>query len=258
MLYEDKIAQVDELNQQVESLRPVDPHVLAQIKEYFRIALTYSSNAIEGNTLTETETKVVLEDGLTVAGKPLRDHYEASGHSEAFDRIYTLARKKTLSEKDILGVHRLFYHRIDSANAGQYRKTPVVITGTDYVPPAPRYVAARMKKFVEGLPAQRKKLHPIVFAAKLHAGIVDIRPFVDGNGRTARLLMNLALFQAGYSITIIPPILRADYIGLIKKAQTDSRDDADFVRFISGRVYESTKDYLRLLKQLRDSGAESK
>jgi len=109
--------------------------LLKPLKEYYRIGFTYSSNAIEGHTLTETETKVVLEDGLTIAGKPLRDHYEASGHSEAYDLIYSLSRKKTITEKDILNIHKLFYYRIDQESAGQYRKIPVVITGTTYVPP---------------------------------------------------------------------------------------------------------------------------
>jgi Fic family protein len=194
-------------------------------------------------------TKVVLEDGLTIAGKPLRDHYEAAGHGEAFDFMFELSKKRTFTEKDVLKLHRLFYYRIDEESAGKYRKVPVIITGTEYLPPPPGRVPAAMRKFVAKIPVMRKKLHPVVFAAKLHEEIVDIHPFVDGNGRAARLLMNLALLQAGYTITVIPPILRPDYIALIKRAQTGKKEDTDFVNFISGRVYESTKDYLRLLKQ---------
>ncbi len=250
MNYENKADQIDELNRQIHALRPVDQSLLRQIKEYYRIGLTYSSNAIEGNTLTETETKVVLEDGLTIAGKPLRDHYEASGHSEAFDLVYELAQKKTFSEKDVQHIHRLFFYRIDEATAGKFRMVPVVISGTNYVPPSPGKVPALMKEFITRLPALRKKNHPVAFAAKVHAGLVDIHPFVDGNGRTARLLMNLALLQAGYGITLIPPVLRADYIALVKRSQTGKKDDTDFLNFISCMVYESTKDYLRLLKRL--------
>jgi Fic family protein len=248
--YENKNAQIDELNRQIRLLRPIAQPLLSQIREYFRIGLTYSSNAIEGNTLTETETKVVLEDGLTIAGKPLKDHYEASGHSEAFDFIQGLAKKRTLTERDILNVHRLFYYRIDEGAAGKYRKVPVVITGTDYVPPPAGKVPAQVKRFVAKLPSQRKSLHPVTFAAKVHSGLVDIHPFVDGNGRTARLILNLALIQAGYVITIIPPVLRAEYIALVKRSQTGKRNDLDFINFISCMVYESTKDYLRLLKKL--------
>lgn len=249
--YENKLAQIDELNKKIKSFRPISKDLLKQIKEYFRIGLTYSSNALEGNTLTETETKVVLEDGLTIAGRPLRDHYEASGHSEAFDCMYELSKKKkAISEKDILNIHRLFYYRIDKNNAGKYRKVPVVITGTEYVPPAPGKVPGLMKKLVAKIPALRKKHHSVVFAAKLHEELVNIHPFVDGNGRAARLLMNLALIQEGYTVTIIPPVLRADYIALVKRSQTGKKDDTEFVNFISCMVYESTKDYLRLLTRL--------
>lgn len=248
---QNKLDQIDRLQKKIDSFLPVPEEALKPIKEYFRIGLTYSSNAIEGNTLTETETKIVLEDGLTISGKPLRDHYEAAGHSEAFDLIYELAKKKTLSEKDILGIHRLFYYRMDEAHAGKYRKVPVMISGTEYLPPAPDKIQPLMKKLVAKIPGLKKKLHPVVFAAKLHLELVTLHPFVDGNGRTARLLMNLALFQAGYPITIVPPVLRADYIATLKRAQTGKKDDTDFVNFIGCRVYESSKDYLRLLKHMR-------
>ena len=251
MNYENKNDQIDKLNKQIAQFRSIAGPLLKQIKDYFRIGITYSSNALEGNTLTETETKVVLEDGLTIAGKPLKDHYEASGHSDAFNYIYNLDKKKTINEKDILEIHRLFYYRIDEANAGKYRKVPVIITGTEYVPPVPDKIPGLMKKFIgKKIPLLKKKLHPIIFAAKLHEEIVNIHPFVDGNGRTARLVMNLALFQSGYTVTVIPPIMRADYIGLVKKSQTGKMDSTDFVNFISCMVYESTKDYLRLLKSL--------
>ena len=250
MRYENKIDKVDILNEQIKLFRPINETFLKQVKEYFRIGLTYSSNAIEGNTLTETETKVVLEDGLTVAGKPLKDHYEASGHSEAFDFVYSLAKGKSITEKDILNIHRLFYYRIDQSQAGKYRKVPVIITGTEYTPPSPSKVAGLMKKFVTKIPSMKKKQHPVIFAAKLHEELVNIHPFVDGNGRTARLLMNLALFQTGYPVTVIPPILRADYIALVKQTQNNKKDDTDFVNFISCMAYESSKDYLRLLKHL--------
>ncbi len=109
---------------------------MAQLREYYRIGLTYSSNAIEGNTLTESETKVVLEDGLTIGGKPLRDHLEAVGHSEALNMVYGLSQGNIIDEQSILDIHRLFYHRIDSENAGRYRTKAVIITGTTYTPPA--------------------------------------------------------------------------------------------------------------------------
>lgn len=190
-----------------------------------------------------------MEDGLTIACKPLKDHYVASGLSEAFDFVYDFAQKKTITENDILTIHTLFYYRIDHQNAGQYRKVPLIITGTGYIPPSPAKIPSLMKKFVQKISAMRSKFHPVVFSAKLHEELVNIHPFVDSNGRTARLLMNLSLFQAGYVITIIPPVLRSDYIALIKRSQTEKKKSADFENFVSCMVYKSTQDYLRLLKK---------
>lgn len=250
MTYENKIKEIDELKKKTDKHRPFDKHTLKQLKEYYRIGLTYSSNALEGNSLTETETKIVLEDGITIGGKPVKDHYEAMGHSEAYDLLYRLATNKEIAEKDILELHRLFYYRIDETNAGHYRKVKVIITGTEFVPPAPARIPRLMKEFVSKIPGKRKKLHPVEFAAILHREMVSIHPFVDGNGRTARLLMNLALLQCGYTIAVIPPILRNEYIDAIKKTQTSPQTDAPFVNFISAMVYESMRDYLRLLNAL--------
>lgn len=223
---------------------------MEQLKEYYRIGLTYSSNALEGNSLTETETKIVLEDGITIGGKPIRDHYEATGHSEAYNLLYRLAKNKEITEKDILDLHRLFYYRIDEKNAGKYRKEKVIITGTEFIPPPPSKLSGLMKKFARNIPLIRKKYHPVEFSALIHKEFVTIHPFVDGNGRTARLLMNLALLQSGYVITIIPPVLRNYYISAIGKTQIEPVDNTTFVNFISAMVYESMKDYMRLLNAL--------
>ncbi len=249
MLYENHIQQVDELKKQIDKHRPLNKDQIERLKEYYRIGLTYSSNALEGNSLTETETKVVIEDGLTIGGKPIKDHYEAMGHSEAFDHLYGLAKTKTIQEKDILELHRLFYYRIDAQNAGKYRKVKILITGTEFTPPFPSQVPVLMKKFVAKI-AKRKKLHPVEFAAWIHKELVTVHPFKDGNGRTARLLMNLALLQSGYCITIIAPVVRADYINAIKKAQIPPQSDQPFINFISCMVYESMDDFIRLLNAL--------
>ena len=252
MAYDNKINDIDKLNNEIDAFRPIKKELLAQIKEYYRIGLTYTSNAIEGNTLTETETKIVLEDGLTIAGKPLKDHYEASGHSDAYDMMYELAKKKLIVEKNILDIHRLFYYRIDNENAGKYRSVSVIITGTNYIPPPPSKVPALMKQLVTHISKIQKTTHPVELAAILHKKLVDIHPFIDGNGRTARLLMNLTLLQHGYVITTIPPVVRNDYMMILKKSQTGNNDATDFIHFISTMVYESTKDYLRMLKKLHE------
>ncbi len=135
MKYENRLADNDKLQEKIRAHRPLDAYEVKQLKEYFRIGLTYSSNALEGNSLTESETKVVLENGITIGGKPLKDHFEAIGHSEAFDLLYKLADRHDITEEDVLGLHRLFYYRIESENAGKYRKRNVIVTGTDCTHP---------------------------------------------------------------------------------------------------------------------------
>jgi len=247
MNYINRIPDIDILQEKIKAHRPLDAEELRQLKEYYRIGLTWASNALEGNSLTESETKVVIEDGITVGGKPLRDYFEAIGHSDAFDLLYRLAKGDAITEQDILELHRLFYYRIDSEHAGKYRERNVIITGTDYLPPAASALPAAMAEFVAEIPLLRK-MHPVIYAALLHLKLVTIHPFVDGNGRSARLLMNLALLQAGYPITIIPPVLRGDYIAALRESNRGNNEP--FINFITCSVWESQREYLRLLTSL--------
>jgi len=250
MTFENKIEQVGWQQEKITQLRPLTQDALLQLREYYRIGLTYSSNAIEGNTLTESETRVVLEDGLTIGGKPLRDHLEAVGHSEAFNMVYELSQSSSIDEQSILDIHRLFYHRIDNQNAGRYRTKPVIITGTTYTPPPPSKVAAAMQEFVSQIPGQKETLHPVVFAGWLHIRLANIHPFIDGNGRAARLLMNLALMQAGYPITIIPPVVRGDYISALQASNRGEKEP--FINLLSNMVWEAQREYLRLVQSLNE------
>jgi len=136
MTFANRIADADKLQQEINKHRP-SGQALIQLREYFRIGLTWASNALEGNSLTETETKVVIEDGITIGGMPLRDHFEAIGHADAFDHLQKLANRKEINERDILKLHKLFYYRIDEAKAGHYRKQNIIVTDTDFVFPAP-------------------------------------------------------------------------------------------------------------------------
>lgn len=247
MNYDSRLIDNNNLQEKIRAHRPLDSYEVKQLKEYFRIGLTYSSNALEGNSLTESETKVVLEDGITIGGKPLKDHFEAIGHSEAFDLLYKLADNREITEDDIFGLHRLFYYRIDSESAGKYRERNVIITGTDFTPPTPAEVPVFMQQFVDSI-ATLSQLHPVEYAAMLHLTLVTIHPFIDGNGRTARLLMNLALLQAGFPITIIPPIIRGDYISALR--DSNKGNNKPFINFITCCVWESQKEYLRLLECL--------
>lgn len=246
--FTNKKNECDKLKKELDTYRPLPKESVKQLKDYYKISLTYTSNAIEGNSLTESETKVVIEDGLTIGGKPLRDHLEALGHAGAYDFIYDLAgMKKEISEEDILKIHHLFYEKIDEDNAGKYRKVRVFVSGTDFIFPPPSAVPALMEEFIQKIPNQIKQLHPVEFAAWLHFQFINIHPFVDGNGRVARLLMNLFLLKSGYVITIIPPVVRTDYIEIIRDCQK-SGDPKQFYNLISNMVWESLKDYLRLIK----------
>lgn len=248
MTFTNRIADADKLRDEINRHRPLKGQALKQLREYFKIGLTWASNALEGNSLTETETKVVIEDGITIGGKPLKDHYEAIGHAEAFDYLHKLVNRTEISERDILKLHKLFYYRIDQANAGHYRKQNVVVTGTDFIFPSPGELKQKMAVFTGEIASMRTALHPIEFAAHLHNKLVTIHPFVDGNGRTARLLMNLALLQQGYPVTIIPPVLRSDYLTAVRNSNDGNH--APFVTLLSNMVWESQRDYLRLLESL--------
>ena len=240
-----KYSQADENNRKLSAYRPLPPETLKSLREYYRVGLTYTSNALEGNSLTESETKVVIEDGLTIEGKPLRDHYEAVGHAKAYDYIYNITEKDGLAEEDILCLHRLFYQQIDSEKAGHYRNVKVYISGSRYAVAAVSKIPDEMQKLVRWYNENEKKLHPVELAATLHQRFVFIHPFVDGNGRVARLLMNLALLRNGYTIAIIPAILRHEYIYSLETAHTRPEVFADF---IADRVIATQLDLLRLMR----------
>ncbi|MBN1216122.1 MAG: Fic family protein [Candidatus Lokiarchaeota archaeon] len=237
------LKEIDSLQQEINSYRPLNSNLLKMIKEYYRIGLTYSSNALEGNSLTESETKIVLEEGITIGGKPLKDHLEAIGHSEAYNFLLTLVNNKNITEENIKHLHKLIYFRIDDENAGIYRKNKSIITGSKYSLPKPEELSSLMKKFISSISKTRKEKHPIEAAAIIHKEFVFIHPFIDGNGRCARLLMNLILLQEGYNIAIIPLVTRKDYVETLEKAHVN---DKDFIKFIARMIRETQKDHLRL------------
>lgn len=235
---------IDVLKKCIDQKRPFGEEMLQQVKDYYRIGLTWSSNAIEGNTLTESETKILLEDGLTVGGKPLKDTFETLGHAKAYDFMFTLLHKGKITEDDICTMHRMFYQNIEAEYAGKYRTTPVFITGSRYPVCETEKIPYEMEKLFQWADKKRNSFHPVEFAALFHKKLVFIHPFKDGNGRISRLAMNTALIQKGYLPAIIPPVLRPTYIQSLEKAH---KDDTTFLEFISERVFESEKDFMRLL-----------
>lgn len=240
----------------INELRPFEGEMLKQIKDFYRIGLTWTSNALEGNSLTESETKVLIEDGLTVGGRPLRDMFEAVDHARAYDYMFTLLGNKEITEENILYLHKLFYQNIDGEFAGKYRDIPVFISGSNYPVTKKEDIQSEMHDLCEWIKNERDQYHPVEFAALLHKKFVFIHPFKDGNGRVARLLMNTALIQDGFLPALIPPILRNEYIFLLEKAH---ENDSQFINFIAERELESQKDFLRLLhiplpKMQQDNG----
>ena len=197
------------------------PDALARnLDGWFRVELTYTSNAIEGNTLGRRETALVVEKGLTVGGKSLLEHMEAVNHARALDWVKKQAKRRphSLTEEDILQIQYLIMKGIDDLNAGRYRVTPVRISGSAVALPNPRKVPDLMAGFAKWLKLATG-LHPVELAAEAHYRLVTIHPFTDGNGRTARLLMNMILLMSGYPAAIIRKRDRLDYIDSLEKAQ---------------------------------------
>ena len=243
------LKRIDGMREEIGERRPLTAEESLQLKNFYRVGLTYTSNALEGNSLTLTETKVLLEDGLTVSGKPIRDCYEAEGHAEAFDYMIEVASGDdlTITEENIYKLHRLFYKKIDDNVAGKYREHQVIITGTEYVPPAAEDVPGQMADFIMSLEERKYTDHPVILAAYAHRKLVDIHPFEDGNGRTARLLMNLILVNKGYQIVSIPPTMRPDYINALRIAQRDKDpSDESFNELIAECEIEAQKEFCRL------------
>ncbi|WP_262694688.1 Fic family protein [Kordiimonas aquimaris] len=229
---------------QLDGFRPLPPALVQNLEQWFLIELTYTSNAIEGNTLTRRETAAVVEKGLTIGGKSLVEHLEATNHAKALNGIVALAESKTtdLSENDILTIHNTILRGIDDDNAGHYRSIPVRISGSTVILPNPAKVPELMQGFMAGLVA-KQELHPVELAAKAHYDLVTIHPFVDGNGRTARLLMNLILLQHGYPPALIRKRDRLKYISGLEKAQLGGPSDK-YYKVIYDAVNRSLDIYL--------------
>jgi len=245
------LKRIEENKALIAERRPLTPVEVKELDAYFRIGMTYTSNALEGNSLDITETKILLEDGITVGGKPIRDCYEAVGHANAYDFMLEAARSEPFlfSEDMILRLHKLFYISIEPDNAGIYRKHQVIITGTDFIPPEAEKVPLLMRDMVKSLTERWGNTHPVQLAAFAHQKLVDIHPFTDGNGRTARLLMNLILINQGYQIVSIPPVLRREYINAIKKSQSGGGITSEaLAKFIAECEIESQKDFCRMFR----------
>jgi Fic family protein len=203
----------------LDRLRPFSPEVLSNLEHYYDVEITYTSNAIEGNTLTPVETTLVIEKGITVSGKPLKDHLEALDHYEAIRYVRELAREETpLTESDIRNLHRLVVQRSLPEIAGQYANLARYVRTESgrHEFPSPAEIPSLMGDFARWLGAAANAPETAFTA---HRRLVDIHPFNDGNGRTGRLLMNLVLIRGGYPPIAVRPEDRLRYIRGLQQAQ---------------------------------------
>jgi len=237
--------EVDSLKRELDSKRPIPKETLKSLKESINLEWTYNSNGIEGNTLTLRETQVVLE-GITVGGKSIKEHLEAINHEKAILFLDDLVKdNEPISEWNIKNIHQLILKDIDNENAGRYRKENVTIKGATHIPPDYLKVPELMEKLILTYNTWNE-YHPIIQAALLHGELVKIHPFVDGNGRTSRLLMNLDLMNSGYNPVIIKKESRLKYYEALDKAHTTG-NYTDFVKLVTKLEIEMLKKYLELI-----------
>jgi len=232
---------------QFDDLKPFSKTFQTNMEEWYRIELTYTSNAIEGNTLTRQETALVVEKGLTVEGKSIVEHIEAINHAKAYEYIQSLKLNNItqITEQIILKIHETILQNIDSQNAGRYRNVSVRIAGSTVILPNPLKIPDLMEKFVNWLHNSKKILPEIAIEA--HLKFVSIHPFADGNGRTARLLMNLVLMTGGYPPVVISNKNRRQYIDIIEKVQLTD-DLSDYEIFMLESIEKSFDNFLGIVE----------
>lgn len=234
---------IDEKKVALDAVRPLPRAVLQRLQENTLVEWIYHSNAIEGNTLTLQETRLILETGLTIGGKSLREHFEVTNHRSAIHFVQALVEEgQPLTPVVVRQIHRLVLASIDDASAGQYRRQPVRIAGSAHTPPDGWEIERLMMEWGDWLGDESRSLHPVERAALAHHRLVAIHPFIDGNGRTARLAMNLLLMQEGYPPTIIQQNSRGQYYRVL--AQADNRVDAPLVNFVGRAVERGLTLYL--------------
>lgn len=238
---------VDQKKKQLDERRPLPVNTVKSLRENMLVEWTYNSNAIEGNTLTISETKVVLE-GITIGGKSMKEHLEVINHKDAIFYLEELVEKDTdLSEWDIKNIHRLVLKTIDDNNAGVYRTENVMISGAKHRPPQHVLVKEQMENLIKQYNGEWRGLHPIERAALLHGEFVKIHPFVDGNGRTARLLLNFELMKAGFPPVIIKKEWRSEYYDSLDFAHTTG-DYGNFIKIVAKSAEESLDLWLSVVE----------
>lgn len=240
--------EIDLLKTRLNKYREFDSYRISQALE---LEYIFESNRIEGNTLTLRETDLVINEGLTVSGKSMREHLEAINHVEAIGYIKQLVERNfQINERELLSVHNLILRGIMPEDAGRYRKVQVMIKGSSHMPPQPYLVAKQMEDYFLWMEQQKNKLHPVVLAAEMHERLVTIHPFIDGNGRTSRLIMNFILLQHGYVIANIKGDYdtRMKYYQTLETAQT-THNKEDFILFVAQIEKDCLERYLSIISK---------
>lgn len=254
------LAQLDDLKKCLDSFRPLNADQLTNLLEAWDTEYTYESNRIEGNTLTLQETHLVISKGMTIKGKKLDEHLEARNHQEAIYYVRELAEKNTiLSEYLVNSVHNIILGGIRPRDAGIYRKQDVVITGAKHTPPQAYRVKRLMEDIFNWYNENKDALHPVLLAADLHEKIVTVHPWIDGNGRTCRLVMNLILMQYGFPIARIAgdDDSRLEYYNALEVAQTVN-DNTNFRKLIVSYVRKSLFEFLAMVSGGTDEESKGK
>ena len=242
--------EVNVLKEQLSTLRPLPEEALRKIQDALDIEYTYESNRIEGNTLTLQETALVVNEGVTISGKSMREHLEAINHTEAINYIKDIAKQDIeISERTIKEIHALILHGIDRENAGRYRTVPVMISGSTHMPPQPYLIEKLMEDFMLRFrQMEEEKVHPVLVAAYLHDELVRIHPFIDGNGRTSRLLMNLYLLRHGYVIITLKGSndAKLNSYKALEKSHTEQLPE-DFQKLVVEAEIAALRKYLSIM-----------
>jgi Fic family protein len=251
ILNPDLLRSIEGKKRELDSFRPLPAGLVRKLEEQFTVEWTYNSNAIEGNTLTLRETELVINRGLTIGNKSLKEHFEALNHKEGIQFLYNFVKKKKeLDEGTILKLHKIILKNINDIDGGHYRTSNVIIIGAIHIPPSAIKIQRLMNEFFEWYYRNKKKLSVAELAAWVHYKMVYIHPFIDGNGRTARLLMNLILIQNGYPPAVILNVDRKKYYRVLKDADKENYDG--FINFIGRSIERSLLIYLNALKSKND------
>src|SRR5215207_4131213 len=243
MLNQHLLNRIEDKKTKLDSLRPLPVAAVNRLREQFTVEWIYNSNAIEGSTMTLRETQLILETGMTIGGKSLREHFEVINHKEAIEYVESLTnQREPITAFHVRQIHKLVLSQVDDENAGQYRKTQVRIAGAKHIPSESWDIPQRMTDWENWLKDAEKETHPVELAALAHHRLTEIHPFIDGNGRTARLVMNLILFRHGFPPAVLLRVNRKQYYQVLMQADTGK--NIPLINFVGRAVERSLTLYL--------------